>query len=37
MDSVLDLNPQDIKDRIAAGYADAVEQLTGFLQQPRDS
>jgi NTE family protein len=36
MDSVLDLNPQHIKDRISAGYDDAVEQLTGFLQQPRE-
>jgi NTE family protein len=37
LDSVLDLNPEDIKDRIAAGYDDAVEQLTGFLEQSRES
>jgi len=37
MDSVLDLDPQHIKERIGAGYDDAVEQLTGFLQQPRES
>ena len=33
MESILDLDPQHIRDRIAAGYADATEQLTGFLQQ----
>jgi NTE family protein len=36
IDSVLDLNPQRIKDRIGAGYDDAVKQLAGFLQQPRE-
>ncbi|MCP5131333.1 MAG: patatin-like phospholipase family protein [Pseudomonadales bacterium] len=33
MDSILDLDPQRISARIAAGYDDATEQLTGFLQQ----
>ena len=37
MDSVLDLDPQHIRERIGAGYDDAAEQLTGFLQQPRES
>lgn len=37
MNSVLDLDPQRIKERIGAGYDDAAEQLTGFLQQPRES
>jgi NTE family protein len=36
IDSLLDLNPQRIKDRIGAGYDDAVEQLPGFLQRPRE-
>jgi len=33
--SILDLDPQDIKSRIAAGYDDAKEQLPGFLEQPK--
>jgi NTE family protein len=35
IESVLDLNPQRIDSRIAAGYEDAASQLTGFIQQPR--
>ena len=35
IESVLDLNPQRIDSRIAAGYEDAANQLTGFMQQPR--
>ncbi len=35
IESVLDLNPQRIDSRIAAGYEDAASQLTGFMQQPR--
>ena len=37
MDSILDLDPQHIRDRMAAGYDDAKEQLTGFMQQDRAS
>ncbi len=33
--SVLDMDPQRIKGRIAAGYADACDQLTGFFETPR--
>ena len=36
IESVLDLNPQHINGRIAAGYEDAANQLTGFMQQPRE-
>ena len=37
MDSLLDLDPQHIREPVAAGYDDATDQLAGFLQQPRDS
>ncbi len=36
IESVLDLNPQRIEERIRAGYDDAAKQLVGFLQQPRE-
>lgn len=37
MSSILDLNQQDIKQRIAAGYDDASKQLTGFLKPAGES
>ncbi|WP_165954231.1 patatin-like phospholipase family protein [Seongchinamella unica] len=35
IDSILDLDRQHIRQRIGAGYDDATEQLSGFLQQAR--
>ena len=34
MASILDLDPEDAKARITAGYDDAREQLSGFLERP---
>ena len=36
IDSILDLDRQHIRQRIGAGYDDATEQLTGFLQRAKD-